>query len=474
MQQSQATNTRSQSQRQRNFTSTHHTLCSKTIHTLQFQDRHHTNLQQRPYHRLSSQSRHPPQQRPQFILHTHKKSKQQTTQASSHHQQTICTSIQLPKGSNSQIFHRKPQVLLRQGNTTPPRFKALCSQELCSRPIPQINTLPFKETTTKTTTNNTSHSRRCLKAKPQDNQDSHHQGPSKHTYPSLQRSQRPTRTRSKARCLHKRSSNKVQNHLNQPIYRVAKTNPTNKQRRPKDNNRSRSQQGNQWKPRGQVGGVGQCEVGGCQVFIRGRPHFQIRTRDLHQRLGTGLGLSVHRLQLLGICSLFNFSRRLLRGAHCDIFNRIIASDIASTYSLTKRGCVTIRCLPNRFSRHTTSTISYIQLVSPSTRIHVHSSGLLLFSNSIASRRVTQVGHCCVGTIRSHRGSLDILDSVRRTRIGPITILRNFAGVASTRLTPCYTRCKLTVGTSSLHRIIGCFHTRNHSPCRARLHVLSAC
>ncbi len=210
------------------------------------------------------------------------------------------------------------------------------------------------------------------------------------------------------------------------------------------------------------------------MFIRGGPRFHIRTGNLRGSLGIGLNLGVGNLHLVGICSLLKFAPRLIRGAHFNIFNRVIASDMISTLSLANMSCLTVRDLPNRFSRHTTDTISYIGLISPATSITVGYTHLLLFPRGISRTAVRHVHGCAVGTIRYHRGSVTHLNITRRSRIGRMDALSNFHGVAPSRCRNCYERGNLTVGTSSLTYIIRCFHGRNHSPCRARLVVLSAC
>lgn len=214
------------------------------------------------------------------------------------------------------------------------------------------------------------------------------------------------------------------------------------------------------------------------ICIRGGPNFSIRTRRLTNRLHAVLKLAnLGTLHVIGHCSIRNVSRRLFSRAIPAIFDRPRISGITcSLPSFTNTGIFTARFLPNRFSRHTSSTTRYVRLVSRNRHPAIHSTGLCTLRNSLASTSISAVGRCIVGPIRTHRTDLRAGRALGARIPIPngIRAVTNFGRVSTRTNRGFVSRHNLTVSLTSLRFYRGCFDRRDHRPAVARVGIVSAC
>ncbi len=215
----------------------------------------------------------------------------------------------------------------------------------------------------------------------------------------------------------------------------------------------------------------------CEVCIRGGGRLTGRTGNLLGGVG-GLLLvgSIASIHIVGECSIRGVRGSLFSCTMGAMFSRPRLSGTATSFSTGNNGIFTIRFLPNRFSRHTSSTTRYVRLVSRNRHPEIGATGMCVVSNGISSSRVTRVGGCIVGPIRTHLTSLRLPRALRAGCSVPAAIgaLSKFVGLSRDNLTRFIGDCNLTVSGSSVTFYRGCFGSRGHGPAVARVHVVSAC
>lgn len=214
--------------------------------------------------------------------------------------------------------------------------------------------------------------------------------------------------------------------------------------------------------------------------MRGGPRFTITTGNLERRVHRCLKLrSIAGMQILVHCSTRGVSRRAFRGTYGNIFTRPPMSFLCGRRFPGGRasGYFSMRFLPKRFSRETSSTRRYVHFVGRSRAPMVHATIACMVRNKISSRRLRTVGGRYVGPMSSERTTTRgpralIAMFSRPTSMG---VFSNFGSVPRTRLGRLCSSLKLTVAFGSFLRVRGCCtKRRRESPAVARVHILSAC
>lgn len=214
--------------------------------------------------------------------------------------------------------------------------------------------------------------------------------------------------------------------------------------------------------------------------MRGGPTFTMGTGRLGRRVGRCLNVdaiaTIHRLVH---CSIRGVSSRMFRGTYGAMFTRPPMSSLCLRgFSITRNTHMfSMRFLPKRFSRETSSTIRYMRFLSRGTTPVVHSTAACMVRKAIASTRFRTVGRRYVGPISSHRANLRGPRALMAMFPSPrsIGVFSKFGSVTRTSLGRLCSSLGLTVAFGSFRRVRGCFEgRRGHSPSVARVHILSAC
>lgn len=215
----------------------------------------------------------------------------------------------------------------------------------------------------------------------------------------------------------------------------------------------------------------------CEVCIRGGGRFTSRTTSLLSSVHSLLVVSsLRRLHVFGECSIRGVDRRLFRHYRGAIFSRPRLSGACTHLPRASTAMFTIRCLPNRFSRETSSYTRYVRVISRNSGPAIHATGMCVLFNGLTPTRLRTVGGCMVGPMRDHRTSLRGPRALGIGCVVPANImaLAKFARLGRSRLGTFVSGCTLTVSLTSVRFYHGCFGNRRHSPAVARVEVVSAC